>query len=465
MAQYQEVARAPRNRKFFTRFHLTKAQTRVIGVAAQCIGGATSAVAVWALLGGLEAEPYKLRWTIAAFGGVAAAYLFQVIGVRAYLVRIIRQATRAEFENWKWVSMMVLNVIFFAAIFTADISTSFMARRVLLPQKSSTASAASADSAAILSASAAAMAEREADLAAAIAAVKATAATATQAAEQRAAAAVVELEKMKWGDASPATIATAKSKIAARQEALAGEIEIINGDAAAEITRLQNAHHRWEETHNAGTAAQLAAIGSAAKGKGSFATAAWGFTTLILVIAAALAVLFIIYEEIYFVGSEVDFETVPSQKENLFLLLMRGLYDRIYYALERFVMWAIRPPQPRAKGHEAPQLQPSQRVQIGGFTTASAQSQKPVTQKDTDVQPPTASAQYAAAQAAYLEMLREVRPNTVKSWYDRSYYSPEPRAATPEAQAANAAKYDAIKAKYGPRGIKFIEGKSLSIKF
>lgn len=469
MTKFKEVAGAPRNRKFYALFHSPKGKTRLIGVAGQVISGATSAVAVFALAGGLDAATYSPRWILAAMIGAAAAWLFQVVGVRAYLVRIIRQATRREFHNWKWWAMLALNLTLFAAIFSVDLATSMLSRQVLLPQATEAASAAAADSAQIVAAANAAMLEQEKTYEAQRATIRADHAAKVAATTDRAKEDVKALERSLWGETvTPAQRAKTKAAIIERQKQLDNDLAALQLAADQSLREIDRKEAAYRKNTCTTVNAQLSAVGSGAQGRGRLAASLWGWATLALVIAGLTTVISIVYEEIYFTGSEVDFEIKESDKQNLFVLLFGGLYDRIYYALEGWIYALITPKKPAPIEFQISTPSAAEPRPQMGFFNHHAGAQPIATQKVTQPQAPQNAANKAAYKAslqAMREFRKKYRESTVKSWYDRSQYAPQPRSSTPQAIARNTAKYEAVKREFENKGVTFIEGKTLQIKF
>ena len=121
----KEVLGDAKDTKFFTNFFTSNKVTFVIGLVGQILSGITEFIFIFRACGG-ELPFIQRSNFLAILSGLFAVYLFEYLGVRIYLIRIVRQLIEWDFNTPQKVTLFVLNTIFCLSILGANFGTSIV---------------------------------------------------------------------------------------------------------------------------------------------------------------------------------------------------------------------------------------------------------------------------------------------------------------------------------------------------
>ena len=125
----KEVAKEATNKEFYDSFFTSSKITNLIGLFGQLISSITEFHFVFSCLGGTYAKDYSIKNIGATLGGLVAIYIFEVVGVRIYLVKIIRQIVNRDFLGSERKVLFVFNLIFVVSICGANLLTSWLGQK------------------------------------------------------------------------------------------------------------------------------------------------------------------------------------------------------------------------------------------------------------------------------------------------------------------------------------------------
>lgn len=114
--QLKEVAKEATNKDFYNQFATANVVTAVIGYFGQFISALTEFHFIFVAGGGVYQWNFTLKNIVATLAGLAAVYIFEVIGVRVYLVRIIRQIVNKDFVGSERKILFAFNMLFVLAL-------------------------------------------------------------------------------------------------------------------------------------------------------------------------------------------------------------------------------------------------------------------------------------------------------------------------------------------------------------
>jgi hypothetical protein len=127
--QLKEVAKEATNKEFFNSFATASKVTSLIGFFGQFISGLTEFHFVFSALGGVYDSTITIKTFLAALGGLVAVYIFEVVGVRIYLVKIIRQIVNKDFTGSERKVLFVFNLLFVLALCGTNLLTSWLGQK------------------------------------------------------------------------------------------------------------------------------------------------------------------------------------------------------------------------------------------------------------------------------------------------------------------------------------------------
>jgi len=108
----KEVANEATNKDFFNSFFTVSKFTMIIGYFGQLISSITEFHFIFSATGGAYKPFFVISNLIAFVAAAIAIYIFEVVGVRIYLVRIIRQIVNKDFDGNERKVLFVFNLIF-----------------------------------------------------------------------------------------------------------------------------------------------------------------------------------------------------------------------------------------------------------------------------------------------------------------------------------------------------------------
>lgn len=107
----KEILSKPTNTDFFNLFFKSQSVTYLIGAFGQVISGLTEFYFIFSATGGYFPIFQKSNF-LSIILGLLAIYVFEVLGVRVYLVRIVRQIVNRHFKSWTDKVLFVFNILF-----------------------------------------------------------------------------------------------------------------------------------------------------------------------------------------------------------------------------------------------------------------------------------------------------------------------------------------------------------------
>jgi hypothetical protein len=131
----KEVAKEATNKDFYNSFFTSSKVTTLIGYFGQLISALTEFHFIFSAAGGAYQPPFTLSNILAFLAGSVAVYIFEVVGVRIYLVRIIRQIVNLDFSGSERKMLFGFNLIFVVALCGANLVTSFLGQKYSFASK------------------------------------------------------------------------------------------------------------------------------------------------------------------------------------------------------------------------------------------------------------------------------------------------------------------------------------------
>lgn len=123
----KEVISKADDKKFFDLFWKSKKVTNIIGIFGQFISGITEFNFIFKMTGG-DYE-WNVKNFIPAILGLIAVYIFEVVGVRVFLVKIIRQIVAKDFKKSASKTLFFFNLIFVFALCGVNIWFSILGQK------------------------------------------------------------------------------------------------------------------------------------------------------------------------------------------------------------------------------------------------------------------------------------------------------------------------------------------------
>lgn len=125
----KEVQKQPTNKDFFNQFFTASRVTKIIGFFGQFVSAATEFHFIYSATGGTYDDLKQYSNILPFLLSIAAVYVFEVIGVRVYLVRIIRQIVNKDFKSFEHKMLFIFNLIFVAILCGTNLLTSFLGQK------------------------------------------------------------------------------------------------------------------------------------------------------------------------------------------------------------------------------------------------------------------------------------------------------------------------------------------------
>ena len=133
--QLKETVSKPTDKAFYNQFFTASNVTSFIGYFGQLVSALTEFHLFFSSCGGA----YQPFWTtsniLPVLAGLAAIILFEVLGVRIYLVRIIRQIVNKDFGSWERVVLFCFNMLFVLALCGANLVSSWLGQTMTFAAK------------------------------------------------------------------------------------------------------------------------------------------------------------------------------------------------------------------------------------------------------------------------------------------------------------------------------------------
>lgn len=130
----KEVLSKPTNTDFFNLFFKSQSVTHLIGVFGQVISGLTEFYFIFSATDGSFPIFQKSNF-FPIILGLLAVYVFEILGVRVYLVRIVRQIVNRHFKTWTDSVLFVFNVLFCLAFCGTNLWFSLLGQKASFHKK------------------------------------------------------------------------------------------------------------------------------------------------------------------------------------------------------------------------------------------------------------------------------------------------------------------------------------------
>jgi hypothetical protein len=108
----KEIVSNATNTDFFNLFFKSQSVTKLIGYFGQIISGATEFHFIYSGVGGVYTPIIKWSNLLPVLLGLLVIYIFEVVGVRVFLVRIVRQIANRKFETSESMILFGFNLLF-----------------------------------------------------------------------------------------------------------------------------------------------------------------------------------------------------------------------------------------------------------------------------------------------------------------------------------------------------------------
>jgi len=131
----KEVANEATNKDFYNSFFTSSKVTNLIGYFGQFISALTEFHFIFSATGGAYQPPFTISNILPFCGALIGIYIFEVVGVRIYLVRIIRQIVNLEFQGNERKILFVFNLLFVVSLCGSNLVTSYLGQKYSFASK------------------------------------------------------------------------------------------------------------------------------------------------------------------------------------------------------------------------------------------------------------------------------------------------------------------------------------------
>jgi hypothetical protein len=132
----KEVANEATNKDFYNSFFTASRVTTLIGYFGQFISALTEFHFIFTATGGAY-QPWFIHFSniLPCLSGLIAIYIFEVVGVRVFLVRIIRQIVNLDFQGNERKMLFGFNLIFVLVLCGSNLLLSVLGQKYSFEQK------------------------------------------------------------------------------------------------------------------------------------------------------------------------------------------------------------------------------------------------------------------------------------------------------------------------------------------
>lgn len=131
----KEVVSNATNKDFFNLFFKSQNVTRLIGFFGQFISGLTEFHFIFSGVGGVYVPLLKWSNVLPFLFGCFIVYILEVVGVRVFLVRIVRQIANKQFKTRESVVLFGFNLLFVLALCGANLLFSWIGQKATFATK------------------------------------------------------------------------------------------------------------------------------------------------------------------------------------------------------------------------------------------------------------------------------------------------------------------------------------------
>ena len=133
--QFKEVLSDATNKDFYNQFFTATRITTWLGYFGQFISSITEFLFLFIALGGTYQPFIKASNLIPILSGLLGVYIFEFLGVRVYLVRIIRQIVNKDFKGTERLILFSFNLLFVVALCGSNLFLSWLGQKYTFTQK------------------------------------------------------------------------------------------------------------------------------------------------------------------------------------------------------------------------------------------------------------------------------------------------------------------------------------------
>jgi hypothetical protein len=131
----KEVANEATNKDFYNQFFTSSKVTNTIGFFGQFISSLTEFHFIFSALSGAYKPFFTISNILPFLAGLVAIYIFEVVGVRVFLVRIIRQIVNLDFLGSERKTLFVFNLIFVFVLCGSNLLLSVLGQKYSFSSK------------------------------------------------------------------------------------------------------------------------------------------------------------------------------------------------------------------------------------------------------------------------------------------------------------------------------------------
>jgi hypothetical protein len=131
----KEVANEATNKDFYNQFFTASRVTNTIGFFGQFISSLTEFHFIFSALSGAYKPFFTISNILPFLAGLVAIYIFEVVGVRVFLVRIIRQIVNLDFLGSERKTLFVFNLIFVFVLCGSNLLLSVLGQKYSFSSK------------------------------------------------------------------------------------------------------------------------------------------------------------------------------------------------------------------------------------------------------------------------------------------------------------------------------------------
>lgn len=482
-----ETLAEAKDKDFYTKFFTAANITKWVGLTGQALSGLTEFIFFFLAVGG-KYPVFQQVNVLPILTGLFMVFVFEYLGIRVYLVRIVRQVVNKDFKKEikapgptatdevikkvspQKIALFVLNIIFCGSILFANFYTSITGQGVTFIDLKS-----NVDNSDTLT-------KIDNQLLAEIDTLTARTARNNRKLSKQAENDKKTIEASYKPVIKSLNAAKWTTKDRNKQDAVNDEIRATNQSKLNELKTIT-------DTLNARTAANMALLNEAIKTAKSNATIKKdavknkegstldiyamfdNFSLLFLIVFMTLGILAIIYREIYISGSQQKVELTEVKKRPVLIFaLLFGLYMKAYHIFYWLVVKIV-----GSKAFNYSKIMQTKEDYLSTNVSSNNALQAISNYFKTDQQTPVQVSAYGQNKAtannanssanqkvstdleAKQKALSKYNLGTVASWYKRSDYVKKSESKTEKGKQNNRTKYDNAKADLSAFGVQFIE--------
>lgn len=436
-----------KDKAFFAQFFKANSTTKLVGFAGQIV----SAITEFKLAYDMLIETNKV---LAVIFGLAIVALFEVVGVRIYLVSIVRQLVKKDFSNAAKVILLAFNVVFCVTLLLASFTFSLVGKNSMFTK----ASLKTDNTSEIVKSENATLNKKQAliiEYAKRDSVQNAQLQSELKSIENSYKNSINSLEKSKWTATNKDAI---NVKINALQSEKLAEKKALNALYAAKTDDTKKQLETLLNSIDKANSLQVSSIEKSDNTQLQIINIVNKFSSFFIIALMILSVIAIIYSEIYAFGSKQEIELKEVDvRPNLFFALMYGLYLKAYHLLYKIVVKIVgSQAYYYSKIMQTKQAFLSSQVSTNRLLNAAINEPKIGFQNSIK---DCGTTQLNSFTDDKKTVLNKYKISTLQMQYKRSDLVENSLSSKVATQAENRAKYLVAKSELERIGVKFIEKK------